>query len=83
MTMHDMSIKNLLKAQAQFETFRIGMIDDRDKAGAIQAFEFCYELSWKTMKRILALRGQETGSPKDTFRKAALEKQVVVRFQRR
>ncbi len=29
-------IENLLKAQAQFEAFRFDMIDDRDKAGAIQ-----------------------------------------------
>lgn len=70
------SIENLLKAQVQFESFRTDMIDDRDKAGAIQAFKFCYELSWKTMKRVLAFRGQETGSPKDTFRKAVLEKLI-------
>ena len=50
------------------------MLNDRDKAGAVQAFEFCYELSWKIMKRILDLHGQETGSPKDIFRKAAKEK---------
>lgn len=49
------------------------MCTERDKAGAIQAFEFCYELAWKTMKRALKLRGMETGSPKDTFRKAGLE----------
>lgn len=64
---------NLEKAQAVFEWFRIGMIDDRDKTGAVQAFVFCFELAWKMMKRILAAQGQETGSPKDTFRKAALK----------
>jgi len=67
---------NLRKAQATFERFRQDMITDRDQAGAVKAFEFCYELSWKLMKRVLESRGQETGSPKDTFRKAALEKLI-------
>jgi nucleotidyltransferase substrate binding protein (TIGR01987 family) len=69
-------ITKLIKAQKVFESFRQGMEDDRDKAGAIQAFEFCYELAWKMMKRFLSARGQETGSPNDTFRKAAIEKLI-------
>lgn len=73
----EISIDKLLKAQATFERFRTDMQDDRDQAGAVQAFEFCYELAWKIMKRVLAARGQETGSPKDTFRKAALEKIIL------
>lgn len=64
------------KARSTFERFRQNMEDDRDQAGAIQAFEFCYELAWKMMKRVLESRGQEVGSPKDTFRKAALEKLI-------
>lgn len=71
--MSDIQIDKLLKAQAVFEQFRIDMVDDRDKAGAVQAFEFCYELAWKLMKKVLESRGQEVGSPKDTFRKAAIE----------
>jgi len=63
----------IFKAQGIFERFRKDMINDRDKAGAIQSFEFCYELAWKMMKRVLESRGMEVGSPKDTFRKAALE----------
>jgi nucleotidyltransferase substrate binding protein (TIGR01987 family) len=66
--------ENLKKAQQVFELFRQDMITDRDKAGAIQAFEFCYELSWKAMKKALDSLGQESASPKDTFRKAAKEK---------
>ena len=69
----EISLTKLRQAQAIFEDFRQGMVTDRDKAGAIQAFEFCYELAWKTMKRVLSLHGLETGSPKDTFRKAAQE----------
>ena len=74
--METIDLTKLIKAQHVFEEFRQGMKTDRDKAGAVQAFEFCYELSWKMMKRFLASRGQETGSPKDTFRKAAIEKLI-------
>ena len=74
--METIDLTKLIKAQRVFEEFRQDMKTDRDKAGAIQAFEFCYELSWKMMKRFLASRGQETGSPKDTFRKAAIEKLI-------
>ena len=39
----------------------------------IKRFEFCYELAWKIMRRILQYRGVEVASPKETFRKAALD----------
>jgi nucleotidyltransferase substrate binding protein (TIGR01987 family) len=66
----------LLKAQVVFERFRFDMHDDRDQAGAAQAFEFCYELAWKMMKRFLATQGIDAVSPKDTIRKAALAKLI-------
>lgn len=46
-------ITSLLKARTVFERFRSDMKDDRDEAGAVQAFEFCYELTWKTLKKEL------------------------------
>jgi nucleotidyltransferase substrate binding protein (TIGR01987 family) len=67
-----LDFSKLIKAQAVFERFRSNMKDDQDQAGAVQAFEFCYELAWKLMKRYLAHQGVEAVSPKDTFRKAAL-----------
>lgn len=72
--MNEINIDKLIKASEVFERFRIDMVTDRDQAGAVQAFELCYELAWKTMKRFLETQGFECGSPKDTFRKAALEK---------
>ncbi len=66
-------VEKLRKAQRLFELYRKDMVTDRDKAGAVQAFEFSYELAWKTMKKVLEERGQKTGSPKDTFRKALEE----------
>jgi nucleotidyltransferase substrate binding protein (TIGR01987 family) len=76
MTTDTLNLDRLRKAQATFERFRKNMQDDRDQAGAVQAFEFCYELAWKCMKRVLSLRGFEIGSPKETFRKAAIEKLI-------
>lgn len=64
-------IENLLKACNRFEEFRKDMVSDRDRAGAIQAFEFSYELAWKTIKRVLGKRGIEVMSPRDCFREAA------------
>lgn len=72
--MNDINIDKLIKASDIFERFRVDMVTDRDQAGAVQAFEFCYELAWKIMKRFLEAQGFECGSPRDTFRKAALEK---------
>lgn len=44
---------------------------DLEKTGTIKAFEFCYELSWKTMKRVLAKEGKTTTSPREVFRASA------------
>jgi len=46
------------------------------QAAAIQCFEFSYELSWKTMKRILYEKGVVVNSPKNIFREAAKEKLI-------
>jgi nucleotidyltransferase substrate binding protein (TIGR01987 family) len=73
---HGIDISNLIKARSNFERFRVGMQTDRDKAGAIQAFEYCFELSWKTLKRILDYQGVETRAPRDTIREAALNKLI-------
>ena len=41
------------------------------KDATIQRFEFCYELSWKTVKLFLNNQGIECRSPRDCFRRAA------------
>ena len=40
-------------------------------AGAIQAFEVCYEITWKTLKKILSLNSIEVIGARDVFRLAA------------
>lgn len=41
--------------------------------GAIQRFEYTFELCWKFMQRLLKLRGVETGSPSQVIRSGAKE----------
>lgn len=67
------NLDHLEKAPAKFELFRKNIDNEQLQAGAVQAFEFCYELTWKVLKRTLEERGLDAGSPKDTFRKSALE----------
>jgi len=42
-------------------------------AGAIQAFEVCYDITWKNLKKVLNFQGIEVFNPRDTFRLAAQE----------
>ena len=74
--MEKINLNHIKKAIEVFERFRKNLNSDQEKAGAVQAFEFCYELSWKIMKRLLEMRGLEVGSPKDTIRKA-FEEQLI------
>jgi nucleotidyltransferase substrate binding protein (TIGR01987 family) len=67
---------NLLKAQLVFEQFRKNLSNDQYKAGSIQAFKICYELSWKVMKHVLAEQKIESTAPRDVFRKASLAKLI-------
>ena len=67
------NISPLLKAFAKFETFRVHDQTEQERAGIIQAFEYCFELSWKTMKRLLEERGKIANSPREVFRMSALE----------
>lgn len=73
----DIDISPLLKAQARFESFRQQLTTDQEKAGAIQAFEYCYELCWRFIKRVLNKKGLEVVSPRDAFRLGAQAKLVA------
>lgn len=69
----EINIGSLLRAFEVLEQFYKVTKTEQERAGTIQAFEFCYELTWKTMKRILKKRGIEVLSPRETFRTAAKE----------
>jgi len=59
-TTRDFLSEALAAAQNKFEI-----------AGAIQAFEVCYELTWKTLKKVLSLNSIEVIGARDVFRLAA------------
>lgn len=73
MNIDGVDITSLLKALSKFEDFRKHTKTEQEKAGAIQAFEYSYELLWKTMKRLLGVRGLIVNSPKETIRISAIE----------
>jgi len=72
----DIHIGPILRAQHFLISAIQNAPSELEKAGAIQAFEFCYELAWKLMRRILAYRGIEVNSPREVFRAAAKEKMI-------
>ena len=67
------SIEPLIKAFEKFEQFRLNDKTEQERAGIIKSFEYCFELSWKMMKRLLSERGIVVNSPRETFRQAAAE----------
>lgn len=69
----NVNIEPLVKAFDKFEQFRKNDKTEQERAGTIQAFEYCFELSWKAMKRLLEERGRTANSPREVFRIAALE----------
>ena len=74
MWIENVNISPLLKAFKKFESFRVNQNTEQEKAGIVQAFEYCFELSWKMMKRILSERGiDDVYSPREVFRQAIAE----------
>lgn len=68
----EIDISAFLNARKQFEEYRLNMLRPQDRAGAIQAFEFTYEMAWKIMKRLLSVQGIiDINSPRSCFREAA------------
>ena len=67
----DIDITPLIKAKSKLDEALSKAIDWLDKTGAIQCFEYSYELSWKFMKKILYKKGLDYRNPKDVFRASA------------
>lgn len=74
--MGDININPLLKAKAILENALKIARSDLEKTGAVKCFEYCYELSWKIMRKILLKKGIETSSPRDAFREAGINKLI-------
>lgn len=65
------SIRNLTLALHSLEQFLAEPVrTNRDKAGIIQAFEFTYELAWKTFQRIAQAEGLQVATPRQAFASA-------------
>ena len=67
----DIDITPLLNAKKILDDGIKSADSDLEKTGAIKSFEFCFELTWKILKRVLTKRGLTTTSPRDVFRIAA------------
>lgn len=64
-------ITPLLNARAKLQEAIETAQNQLERDGAIQRFEFTYELIWKTLKKVLATKGVDVNSPRDVFREAA------------
>lgn len=69
----DIDIQPLLNASASFIEAMGQVNSDLTRDGAIQRFEYTFELCWKTMKRLLRSKGSSVNHPKDVFREAAAD----------
>ena len=67
----DINLDPLLRAQKKFKQYSRNLTDEQYQAGAIQSFEWCYELSWKFMRKVLIKNDIEAEVKKDIFRQAA------------
>ncbi len=70
---NQINISPLLKATETFDEALQQADTPLTRDGAIQRFEYCFELAWKTMKRILKYRGIIMNSPREVFRSAGQE----------
>ena len=71
--MSDVSaIENFGKALSKLREFTATpIVDDRDRAGIIQAFEFTFEQCWKTFQQIAKIQGMTAVSPRQALEAAA------------
>ncbi|KAF0127380.1 MAG: nucleotidyltransferase substrate binding protein [Elusimicrobia bacterium] len=70
--------ENFERAYAQFvKIIDIPELSDIEKMALIQAFEFVFELFWKTMRDYLEEEGFELDSPKKVIRQAFQSQHVT------
>jgi nucleotidyltransferase substrate binding protein (TIGR01987 family) len=65
------SLRNFKLAVDSLEAFLTEPVrTNRDKAGIIQAFEFTYELAWKTFQKAAQEEGLHVATPRQAFASA-------------
>lgn len=74
--MEKIDFKALEHALITFETaIQINPINDLERDGIIQRFEYTFELCWKSIRKLLLSEGRNevSSSPKPLFREALVE----------
>lgn len=62
------AMENLERALGELEDYAaIPVVNRRDKAGLIQAFEFTFELFWKLFQKLAPDAGLEAASPREAL----------------
>jgi nucleotidyltransferase substrate binding protein (TIGR01987 family) len=78
--MSDYFEDKLATFEQALKTFEESLLDSPsqlERDGAIQRFEYCYDLAWKTLKQYLQRRGIiDLNSPKTVFSAAYAEKVI-------
>ena len=69
-------LKTLRDALSSLEDILKQPMNEYIRDGAIQRFEYTFELCWESLQRILKERGVETGSPTQVLR-AAHQEQLI------
>ena len=59
------NFQNTLKELHSF--LQMPIVNNRDRAGVIQAFEFTFEQSWKAIQKIAGEQGVTLGNPRSAF----------------
>ena len=71
------AIDNFGKALAKLREFAaMPVVNDRDRAGIIQAFEFTFEQCWKAFQQLAAAQGIAVASPRQALQ-AAMQLQLI------
>ncbi len=66
------SISPLEQAYKRLVFFCTSLVTETEQTAAVQAFEYTYELSWKTARKVLIREGvQDVNSPRAVFRESA------------
>ena len=66
------ALRNLEHALGELESYAaLPIVHNRDKAGLIQAFEFTFEIFWKTFQKLAPDAGLEAASPREALQAGA------------
>lgn len=77
MIIDEIDITSLITLRALFEKYNKNITHEIEEIAAIKTFEMCFELSWKTMKRLLGRRGISVNSPREIIRDEDIADDII------